>query len=105
MYTASARNAYPISCRPSASRCSGAPVEYGWRWRVASGGRVRSLTLNPGSWFTVLLMDGLRISELAGRAGVATSTVRYYERVGLMPGPERTASGYRSYGRDAETRL
>ena len=28
----------------------------------------------PGSWFTVRGMDGLRISELAARAGVATST-------------------------------
>lgn len=47
----------------------------------------------------------MRISELAGSAGVPTSTVRYYERVGLMALPERTASGYRDYGEEAAARL
>ena len=50
-------------------------------------------------------MDGLRISELARSAGVPTSTVRYYERIGLVPGPARTASGYRAYDAEAATRL
>jgi len=48
---------------------------------------------------------GVRISELAGSAGVPTSTVRYYERVGLMTLPARTSSGYRDYGDDAAARL
>ena len=47
----------------------------------------------------------MRISELAGSAGVPTSTVRYYERVGLMAVPERTPSGYRDYGDEAGARL
>jgi DNA-binding transcriptional MerR regulator len=47
----------------------------------------------------------VRISELAGAAGVPTSTVRYYERVGLMALPERTTSGYRDYGDEAAARL
>lgn len=47
----------------------------------------------------------MRISELAELAGVPTSTVRYYERVGLLASPDRTASGYRDYGEDAATRL
>lgn len=50
-------------------------------------------------------MSGLRISELAERVGVPTSTVRYYERIGLVPAPTRTASGYRDYDADAEARL
>lgn len=50
-------------------------------------------------------MDGLRISELARSAGVPTSTVRYYERIGLVPGPARTDSGYRIYDTEAATRL
>ena len=34
-----------------------------------------------------------------------TSTVRYYERIGLLGRPERTGSGYRDYGTDSETLL
>ena len=47
----------------------------------------------------------VRISELAGSAGVPTSTVRYYERAGLIDVPGRTSSGYRDYGEDAAGRL
>ena len=50
-------------------------------------------------------MDRLRISQLAERAGVSTSTVRYYERIGLVPMPNRTPSGYREYDPQAEARL
>jgi DNA-binding transcriptional MerR regulator len=39
----------------------------------------------------------MRIGELARRAGVHVQTVRYYERLKLLPAPERSASGYRSY--------
>ena len=52
-----------------------------------------------------MLVVGLRISELARRGGVPTSTVRYYERIGLVPSPERSASGYRIYDAGAEARL
>lgn len=47
----------------------------------------------------------MRISEIAESAGVPTSTVRYYERVGLMAAPGRTSSGYRNYDEDAAARL
>jgi DNA-binding transcriptional MerR regulator len=47
----------------------------------------------------------VRISQLADSAGVPTSTVRYYERVGLMTVPARTASGYSDYADDAAARL
>jgi MerR family mercuric resistance operon transcriptional regulator len=39
----------------------------------------------------------LPIGELAEMAGVNLETVRYYERIGLMPRPERTAGGHRNY--------
>ncbi|GAC1529481.1 MAG: Cd(II)/Pb(II)-responsive transcriptional regulator [Acidimicrobiales bacterium] len=39
----------------------------------------------------------MRIGELADDVGVNTKTVRYYEHIGLLPDPERTASGYREY--------
>ena len=38
----------------------------------------------------------LTIGEVARRAGVATSSIRYYERIGLLPPPERT-HGQRRY--------
>jgi DNA-binding transcriptional MerR regulator len=47
----------------------------------------------------------VRISELADRVGVPTSTVRYYERVGLIANPARTAAGYRDYDERAASRL
>jgi MerR family transcriptional regulator, mercuric resistance operon regulatory protein len=43
----------------------------------------------------------VRTSEVAARAQVNTQTLRYYERRGLLPEPERTPSGYRAYGDDA----
>ena len=39
----------------------------------------------------------LTIGAVAKRVGVAIDTIRYYEREGLLPEPERRASGYRSY--------
>ena len=40
-------------------------------------------------------------SEVAAQAQVNTQTLRYYERRGLLPEPERTRSGYRAYTPDA----
>ncbi|KGN31288.1 MerR family transcriptional regulator [Knoellia sinensis KCTC 19936] len=48
---------------------------------------------------------GLRVGDLAKSAGVSTDTVRFYEREGLIPPPERTSAGYRSYGQSAVDRL
>ena len=39
----------------------------------------------------------MRIGEVAAGAAVNVQTLRYYERVGLLPKPERGSSGYRSY--------
>ncbi|MEX0664621.1 MAG: MerR family transcriptional regulator [Acidimicrobiia bacterium] len=47
----------------------------------------------------------MRISELAERVGVPASTVRYYERIGLVASPTRTSAGYRDYDEDAAARL
>lgn len=48
---------------------------------------------------------GLRIGEIAGRAGVSCDTVRHYERLGLLPRAIRTASGYRQYSESAVDRI
>lgn len=50
-------------------------------------------------------MEGLRIGELAGRLDLNTQTIRYYERIGLLPEPERTEAGYRIYKEEDERRL
>ncbi len=42
-------------------------------------------------------MQSLTIGRLAAAAGVNLETVRYYERIDLMPPPARTASGHRTY--------
>jgi DNA-binding transcriptional MerR regulator len=47
----------------------------------------------------------LTVSALAGQAGLSADTVRYYERVGLLPEPPRSAAGYRLYEQDAVARL
>lgn len=39
----------------------------------------------------------MRIGELSTAAGADVETIRYYEKVGLMPAPERGANGYRAY--------
>lgn len=46
----------------------------------------------------------LSIGEVAARAGLRTSALRYYERVGLIPPPERT-SGRRRYRADILDRV
>lgn len=43
----------------------------------------------------------MRIAELAQQADVKISTVRYYERSGILPEPERTHSGYRDYDEES----
>src|SRR5215475_11938434 len=43
----------------------------------------------------------MRVGEVAARAGVNVETLRYYERRGLLPEPERGPSGHRRY--DDET--
>ena len=42
-------------------------------------------------------MEKLTIGKLADSAGINLETVRYYERIGLMPEPGRTEGGHRNY--------
>lgn len=50
-------------------------------------------------------MSTLRIAEVADRAGVTTATVRYYERIGVLPPAPRAGNGYRSYDERTVERL
>lgn len=46
-------------------------------------------------------MAGLLIGQLAERTGVPAPTIRYYESLGLMRRPARSAAGYRRYSDEA----
>jgi MerR family mercuric resistance operon transcriptional regulator len=48
---------------------------------------------------------GLQRAELARQTGCNLETVRYYEKVGLLPEPPRPSGGYRSYDTTHERRL
>jgi DNA-binding transcriptional MerR regulator len=50
-------------------------------------------------------MAELTVSKLAKRVGMTPDALRYYERAGLLPKPDRTASGYRVYEDAIEDRL
>jgi len=47
----------------------------------------------------------MKVSELARRAGVASSTVRFYEDMGVLPAAAREPNGYRDYGAGELARL
>ncbi|RLP87611.1 MerR family transcriptional regulator [Micromonospora sp. BL4] len=47
----------------------------------------------------------LTIGQLAAYAGVTVRAVRHYHQIGLLPEPERDASGYRRYGAAAVVSL
>jgi DNA-binding transcriptional MerR regulator len=51
------------------------------------------------------MTETMTIGELANRAGVAGSTVRYYERRGLLRPAGRTEANYRIYGPESVARL
>jgi DNA-binding transcriptional MerR regulator len=50
-------------------------------------------------------MAGLTIGKFAAAAGVSVETVRFYQRRGLLPLPERRGSGFREYSEGDQARL
>jgi DNA-binding transcriptional MerR regulator len=47
----------------------------------------------------------MKIGELAQRTGIPASTIRYYEKEGLLPKAQRGTNGYRVYQDNALERL
>ncbi len=50
-------------------------------------------------------MDQYRIGEVTGKLGVSADTLRYYERIGLLPRVARNAAGLRRYNDKDLSRL
>ena len=48
---------------------------------------------------------GYPIGEMSRLTGVNIETIRYYERIGIIPEPDRTAGGTRQYDHDHLKRL
>lgn len=47
----------------------------------------------------------MKVGEVAERAGVGVQTLHYYERLGLLPEPKRSAANYRLYSPEALRRV
>lgn len=47
----------------------------------------------------------MKRGELAASSGCNAETIRYYEKIGLIPKPRRAANGYRDYDEQHEERL
>jgi DNA-binding transcriptional MerR regulator len=50
-------------------------------------------------------MTAMKIGEVAKRSGTGIETIRFYEREGLLPPPQRRPSGYRQYDEATVERL
>lgn len=50
-------------------------------------------------------VKGLQRAGLARRTGCNLETIRYYEKIGMLPDPPRTAAGYRVYDENHVSRL
>lgn len=50
-------------------------------------------------------MKPMTIGKLAKATGISAETIRYYERLGFLPSPDRLESGYRVYGSDSIKRV
>jgi len=60
--------------------------------RLASKGH-RLSTIKPNG--------SMRVGDLAAQAGIGVQTLHYYERLGLLPKPERSSANYRLYAPEA----
>ncbi len=56
------------------------------------------MTLKLGPTLILVFVRQLTVSKLASEVGTSSDTLRYYERIGLLPAPERSPAGYRLYG-------
>ncbi|MBL4642844.1 MAG: helix-turn-helix domain-containing protein [Flavobacteriaceae bacterium] len=53
----------------------------------------------------ITIKRGYAIGEMSRQTGVNIETIRYYERIGIIPKPDRTEGGNRQYNHDELKRL
>ena len=63
------------------------------------------LDLVPRYKVMMTSMNGLTRGQLAKACNMGPETIRFYEREGLLPLPDRTAAGYRSFSTETVHRL
>lgn len=51
------------------------------------------------------MKESLFIGKLSRELGISSHTIRYYERLGLIPQPYRANNSYRVYSKEHEERL
>jgi MerR family mercuric resistance operon transcriptional regulator len=51
------------------------------------------------------MQEGMTIGRLAKAAGVHVETIRYYQRIGLIPEPQKPQGGHRRYPPSATERI
>ena len=51
------------------------------------------------------MVNGYRIGEVAAKVGITVDTLRYYEKLGVLPRARRTTGGFRHYGDDVLRQL
>jgi DNA-binding transcriptional MerR regulator len=66
---------------------------------------VNTLDLRRSFKVSLFSMTTLTISQLARRSGVPATTLRYYEKVGVIPAATRSDAGYRLYDDASVARL
>jgi DNA-binding transcriptional MerR regulator len=52
-----------------------------------------------------VMKDTFRIGEIAGKIGVEPESIRYYERIGLLPKAKRNEVGYRVFTKEHVERV
>ncbi len=64
-------------------------------------------TANSQNYFDqpIKLGSSLKIGEVSKLSGIGIEALRFYERIGILGKPSRTASGYRFYNQDVLDRL
>src|SRR5206468_5693354 len=50
-------------------------------------------------------VNSLKVGQVAAEVGVSVQTLHYYERIGLLPKPNRSATNYRLYSPEAVRRV